>query len=64
MIDLMQQFEVRAILAQKDREARSALRASEAKGGRSGLTARFAGHLARLGIGAKREAARLPHSGA
>lgn len=64
MTDLMQQFEVRAILAQKDREARAALRASEAKSGRSGQAIGLTGRLARLGIGAKRETARLPHSGA
>jgi hypothetical protein len=55
MIDLMHQFEVRAILAEKEREAKATLRVSEAKSGPRGLTAAFGGSLARLGMRAKRE---------
>lgn len=55
MIDLMQQLEVRAILAEKDREARAALRVSEARNGPRGLMAAYTGRLAQLGIGAKGE---------
>jgi len=63
MIDLMQQLEVRAILAEKDREARAVLRVSEAKSGPRGLTAGFAGRLARLGIRVNRMTARFWLSG-
>jgi hypothetical protein len=63
MIDLMQQLEVRAILAEKDREARAALRVSEARNGPRGLMAGYTGHLARPGIGSKRETPRMSPSG-
>ncbi len=59
MIDLLQQFEVRAILAEKDREARAALRVSEAKSGPSRLTTGFAARLAQLGTRVNRMTARL-----
>jgi len=59
MIDLMQQLEVRAVLAEKDREARAALRVSEAKSGPRGLTAGFGGRLAQLGIRVNRMTARF-----
>lgn len=59
MIDLMMQLEARAILAEKDREARAALRVREAKSGPRGLTAGFAGRLAQLGIRVNRMTARF-----
>jgi hypothetical protein len=59
MIDLMQQLEARAIMAEKDRKARAALRVSEAKSGARGLTAGFAGRLAGLGIRVNRMTARF-----
>ena len=59
MIDLLQQLEVRASLADKDREARAALRVSDAKNGSNGSTPAFAGWLARLGIQVKRETVRF-----
>ncbi len=59
MTDLMQQLEVRAVLAEKDREARAALRVSEAKNGPRGLTAGFGGRLAQLGIRVNRMTARF-----
>jgi hypothetical protein len=59
MTDLMQQLEVRAVLAEKDREARAALRVSEAKSGPRGLTAGFGGRLAQLGIRVNRMTARF-----
>ncbi len=49
---------VRAVLAEKDREAQSALRAGEAGGAPQGLRAVFAGRLARLALRVDREAAR------
>jgi len=49
---------VRAVLAEKDREARAMLRASEAQSAPPGLRAVFAGHLARLALRLDREAAR------
>jgi hypothetical protein len=55
MIDLMHQLEVSTNLAEKDREARSTLKVSEARSGRRGLTAGFRGWLARLGIRTKRD---------
>ncbi len=64
MIDLMQQLEVRAILAEKDREARAALRVSEARSGARGFMAGCTGRLPRLGIWAKRETPRTSPSGA
>ena len=59
MIDLMMQLEARAVLAEKDREARAALRVSEAKSGSRGSTAGFASRLARLGIRMNRMTARF-----
>ncbi len=59
MIDLMQRFEVRAVLAEKDREARAALRVSEAKSDPRGLTAGSGGRLAQLGIRVNRMTARF-----
>ena len=49
---------VRAVLAEKDREARAMLRASEAQIARQGFRAVFAGRLARLALRLDREAAR------
>ena len=49
---------VRAVLAEKDREARAMLRASEAQSAPQGLRAVFAGRLARLALRLDREAAR------
>ena len=49
---------IRAVLAEKDRQARAALRASEAGSAPPGLRATFAGRLARLAIRVDREAAR------
>ena len=49
---------VRAVLAEKDREARAVLRASEAGSAPPGLRAVFAGRLARLALRVDREAAR------
>jgi hypothetical protein len=63
MTDLMQQFEVRAILAERDREARAAIRASEAKSARRGLKAALSGGLARPGTRAKHETTRFSPSG-
>ncbi len=59
MIDLMLQFQARANLAEKDREARAALRASEARSGPRGSTAGFAGRLAQLGTRVNRMTARF-----
>jgi len=59
MIDLMLQLEARAVLAEKDREARAALRVSEANSGARGLPAGFAGRLAQLGIRVNRMTARF-----
>jgi hypothetical protein len=59
MIDLMMRLEARAILAEKDRQARAALRVSEAKSGPRGLTAGFAGRLAQLGVRVNRMTARF-----
>ncbi len=59
MTDLMQQHEVRAVLAEKDREARAALRVGEAKSDPHGLTAGFGGRLAQLGIRVNRMTARF-----
>ena len=49
---------IRAVLAEKDRQARAALRASEAGSAPPGLRAAFAGRLARLALRVDREAAR------
>jgi len=49
---------VRAVLAEKDREARAKLRVSEAGSAPPGLRAVFAGRLARLALRLDREAAR------
>ena len=57
MTDLILQLEARARLAEKHREARAALRASEAKSGPRDLTAGLAGRMARPGIGADGRAA-------
>jgi len=59
MIDLMMQLEARAVLAEKDREARAALRVSEAKSGPRGLKVGFTGRLAELGIRVNRMTARF-----
>jgi hypothetical protein len=59
MIDLMHQLEVGTNLAEKDREARSALRVSEVRSGRRGSTAGFRGWLARLGTRTKRDTSDL-----
>ncbi len=59
MTDLILQLEARARLADRGREARAALRASEAKSGPRSLMAGFAGRLARLGIGVNRGTARF-----
>jgi len=57
MMDI--ELEARAILAEREREARAALRVSEAKNGSDGLMAGFVGRLARLATRPKREAARV-----
>lgn len=62
MIGSVHQLEMRAIMAEKEREARAALRVSEAKRAPRGPTAGFAGRLARPGTQAKRERARLSPS--
>ena len=49
---------VRAVLAEKDRESQSALRAGAARRAPPGLRAAFAGRLARLALRVDREAAR------
>ena len=49
---------IRAVLAEKDREARAILRAGEAGSAPLGLRAAFAGRLARLALRVDREAAR------
>ncbi len=59
MIDLMMRLEARTILAERDREARAALRVSEAKSGPRDSTAGFTGRLARLGIRVNRMTARF-----
>ncbi len=52
------EFSVRAVLAEKEREVRAKLRASEAGGAPQGLRAVFAGRLARLALRVDREADR------
>ena len=59
MIDLMMQLEARTILAERDREARAALRVSEAKRGSRDLKVGFTSRLARLGIRVNRMTARF-----
>lgn len=58
MTDLIQ-LEVRAVLAEKDREARAALRVSEARNRPRGVTPRFVGRLAQLGTRVNRMTARF-----
>jgi hypothetical protein len=59
MVDLMQQLEVHAVLAEKDREVRAALRVSAAKSDPRGLTVGYGGRLAQLGIRVNRMTARF-----
>ncbi len=52
------EISVRALLAEKDRDARAKLRAGESGSAPPGLRAVFAGRLARLALRLDREAAR------
>jgi hypothetical protein len=57
--DLMQQLEVRAVLAEKNREARAALRVNEAKSDPRDRAAGCGGRLAQLGSPVNRMTARF-----
>ena len=59
MTDLMQQLEVRAVLAEKDREARASLRVNEAKSDPRDRTAGCGSRLAHLGSRVNRMTARF-----
>jgi hypothetical protein len=63
MTDTTLQLEARAILAQRHREARAALRVREAKSGPPSVAVGFAGRLARPGIRMNRTSPRFWPSG-
>lgn len=50
MLAYMLEIEVLVVLAEKDREAKSALRVSEARAGTRGVRAAIADGLARVGL--------------